>query len=623
MRISVRSVHFLALFVLLCSGFVSAAQVEWKKGDYNLSIFEKAPQVQSVDGEFDKLELTFTTRIPVPAARVSLRAVPEDRRVRFSMARESFKERLIPGESAWKEHRITLNIARMAKYLNRHHLGENGDDIIYTVELYDPEMQAASYYESVFRIKPSGSGFVRLPAVTEGPFVDCVTDRSAMVSFKTDMPVAASLSLGGKTFSSGKTSDSHEIPITGLKSRELYPYTVHIDGGGRSYSLPMFAFRTAPALGSDDKFRFVYMADCRVGSGVGHENFGPLNRKALENALIDANRYGAEFVLFGGDLVRGYTSSKDFMQQQYHQFKRITSMVGHFLPIYECMGNHEVYGDMYTAEVDGKNHSLVVNRPGADSSSELFASQFVNPADSYPEPDGFKGKKGPSYRETVYSFDYGNSHFVVLNTDYWYTLVRPFRSDLANDALIRFGGARDGYLLENQMKWLDRDLEAARKRGRKHIFMVFHENVFPNASHVGDGMYWGEKKDGKWVGLNDKDLPMGDVADMRNRFLEIVGRHRVLAMFCAHEHGYNRLLIDGELGNVSNSLWQITSAGVGAPYALQVMDLPWSGRLTHNLDHNITVIDVDGDKVTFKAITSQGDILDEMDNMYDRLNHSK
>ena len=109
---------------------------------------------------------------------------------------------------------------------------------------------------------------------------------------------------------------------------------------------------------------------------------------------------------------------------------------------------------------------------------------------------------------TVYSFDYGNSHFVMLNLDYWFTTGGPSRD--WNLGLKLLGGNREGYVMTNQMAWFERDSAAARKRGVAHIFVAGHDPVLPVGGHVADAMWW--------RGLDDATLPSGDVLTMRTKF---------------------------------------------------------------------------------------------------------
>ena len=80
----------------------------------------------------------------------------------------------------------------------------------------------------------------------------------------------------------------------------------------------------------------------------------------------------------------------------------------------------------------------------------------------------------PPYTENVYSFDYGNCHFVCLNSDYAYF------KDLKEEE--KFGRTID----ELQLEWLEMDLKEHRKQD--FIFVYFHEPPYPCGGHVGSSL---------------------------------------------------------------------------------------------------------------------------------------
>lgn len=611
--------YYILIILFFClSNIVFSQDIKWERADRNLPILVDYPTIEPKNGTqpSDKFLLKFKTIVETPPARLSLRAIPRERDVNFHMGFDTFREK---GASA-KEHEIEIDTKHVHRGFQGRKMPANGGDIAYTLEIYDPQQSCAFLYEGVFRLVPDKGKFRQAPCIVEGPFITKVTSNSAEVFFTTDVPVKSSVSVtefwgeAKSSYKESKEAKVHKIALKDLESGRKYKYSIEIDGVTYKKS----PFRTAPTIDSINKFSFCYMGDSRMGAGSGHENFSGVNRKALENALIEAKRQDSRFVLFGGDLISGYSSSRFYMQLQLEQFKRTVGFIGHMIPLYPCVGNHEIYGETYKAEIGGTQYYLTKDSEGDDSSEALFASQFNNFEDSFPEPEKNSGIKGPSYRGTVYSFDYGNSHFAVMNTEYWYRLVRPNNADIINNALAAYGGGRNGYIMENQMSWLKNDLEKARKRGIKHIFIMFHEPVFPNSSHTQDSMFWGIKENGKWIGLNNKKLILGDVADMRERFLKVVSDNNVLAIVCAHEHGYNRLKIDNTLSkNAKNPIWQITSAGAGAPYATQDLTMPWADKVMNfSEDHNIVIFNINGDKAGFKVISSSGDILDQSEDLY-------
>ena len=613
-----RNAALVLLILFLClSNVVFSQDIKWERTERNLPILLERPTIEAVGAQpSDKFLLKFKTRLETPPARVSLRAMPRERDVNFYMGFDYFTEK--SGNS--KEHEIEID----TRYVNRAFQGRKmptqGADIVYTLELYDPQAACAFLYEGVFRFVPDNDKFRLVPCIIDGPFITKVTSNSAEVFFTTDVPVVTVITVtefSGEFKTSYKESNKnkiHAIALKELASDKKYNYTIEIDGAKYKTS----PFRTAPTIDNGNNFSFCYMGDSRMGVGSGHENYSGVNRKALENAMIEAKKQDSRFVLFGGDLISGYSSSHFYMQIQYEQFKRSAGFVGHMIPIYPCVGNHEIIGETYKANINGTQYYLTKDSEGDDSSEALFASQFNNFEDSFPAKEKTGDKQGPSYKGTVYSFDYGNCHIAVMNTEYWYRLIRPNDASVINKALAQYGGNRNGYIMENQMNWLSDDLKNARNRGIKHIVIMFHEPVFPNSSHTHDSMFWGIKENGKWIGLNDKNLILGDVGDMRDRFLKIVSDNKVLAIVCAHEHGYNRLKIDSTLSKtVKTPIWQITSAGAGAPYATQDLTMPWASKLMNFCeDHNIVIFNINGDKAGFKVISSSGDTIDQSDDLY-------
>jgi len=67
--------------------------------------------------------------------------------------------------------------------------------------------------------------------------------------------------------------------------------------------------------------------------GVNHLTFGRLASLAY--------RREADFLLFGGDLFNGYTSSVEDFEAQLFSWKRALSGFWHERAVYPAMGNHE------------------------------------------------------------------------------------------------------------------------------------------------------------------------------------------------------------------------------------------------------------------------------------------
>jgi len=69
-----------------------------------------------------------------------------------------------------------------------------------------------------------------------------------------------------------------------------------------------YHFKTAPRK-VFPKFEFAIMSDSRAGVGGGERGFAGVNYHKLSRFMAEAYNNGADFILFGGDLVNGYRLS--------------------------------------------------------------------------------------------------------------------------------------------------------------------------------------------------------------------------------------------------------------------------------------------------------------------------
>ena len=136
-----------------------------------------------------------------------------------------------------------------------------------------------------------------------------------------------------------------------------------------------------------------------------------------------------------------------------------------------------------------KTYAAMGNHDNIDQKGEkAWQGAFNFPANG---PEG--------YVETVYSFDFNNSHFVFLNSDHE-------KEHLVNG---------------DQRAWLEQNLAANRK---ENIFVIFHEPAYPVSDKAGEGLD-------------------ADPAE-RNALWDILNKHKVTAVFNGHEHIVSRRKID-------------------------------------------------------------------------------
>jgi predicted phosphodiesterase len=164
--------------------------------------------------------------------------------------------------------------------------------------------------------------------------------------------------------------------------------------------------------------------------------------------------------------------------------------------------------------------------------------------------------------EAYYSFDWGDAHFAILN------------SDLGNYA--EESALRDKYW-QQQLKWLDQDL-AASKAGRR--FVVMHHPPYTA------------------MGRRQKEVPMFKDA------VALFIKHKVTAVFNGHDHNYQHHLADG--------IHYFVSGGGGAP--LYGLDKPIPGvTLKGESTEHYIVIRSDGrGSAELEAVALDGRSLDKV-----------
>jgi 3',5'-cyclic AMP phosphodiesterase CpdA len=162
-----------------------------------------------------------------------------------------------------------------------------------------------------------------------------------------------------------------------------------------------------------------------------------------------------------------------------------------------------------------------------------------------------------------YSFNWGNAHFIVLN------------SDFGNAAASR--SAREAFWAA-QTSWLDEDLAASQKADYRFV-----------AAH---------------------HPPMSAVTSRQNfnarmiALMPLLERYRVTAAFFGHDHNYQHYL--------KNGIHYVVTGGGGAP--LYDVDKPAPGiTLKVASTENFVSIRVNGKTAAVQAIAIDGSKLDEFD----------
>ena len=255
-----------------------------------------------------------------------------------------------------------------------------------------------------------------------------VSKNAGVVSYGTDSSGLDHRKLGKKikvTSDAGK-SFNFKAELTGLKPGTRYYYQC---GGGKDKSSPVYSFLTAPLEGATGKFVIGVWGDSQNNAG----------NLAFEQTLVIVNRlakHPIELSIHMGDIVENGSVANSWFN-----FLRIAEPVTAKAPFMPAMGNHDV-----------------VNK----SSDPHFQKPFRIFYDSFNLPKD----------QLNYSYDYGNIHFVVVNSGF------------------AQGAAKVGSVLLDKnsatYKWLEQDLAAA--KGNKNITWTIFYAHYPvhsfGVSHI-------------------------------------------------------------------------------------------------------------------------------------------
>ena len=502
-------------------------------------------------------------------------------------------------------------------------------------------------YDTIVGFVRDESGFHKVPWLIDGPFVNRIDSRrpgEATISFTVNEPATAELILSdGRTFTSPPVL-KHEILVTGLSPGEEYTYRVAMS----NLTTPEFRFRAAPPV---DKTRVTFAAagDSRQGYGGFLNNFMGLNYGTLDMISSRAYESDAEFFIIAGDLVDGYTMSDADYATQFDAFRQCMAGFWNSRPVYTGMGNHELIYDIYKFknESAGKTTTTIVKvdaMPYETRSSEaVYAAAFTNPTDAPAVSD----PRRPGYNESVYTVQYGPVRLISVNNDYWATI----ETDWKNPETRQYGGAPYGYIMEDQMVWIENELvKAEQDPSVRYVFVFAHCGLFPTFA---DAPMWrfGNDNTRAYTYQDGKVVPeQAGLIETRNRLALAIGNSsKVAAVINSHEHIYSRTLISDKVPAgipsvddmnhngiidkdeqksplpVQFPTWYLVTGCAGGPSYSPVNPSPWtewwraqpdpSAGFDLSLQEHYLIITADDGKVSYRALNLYGETIDEVDDL--------
>ena len=316
--------------------------------------------------------------------------------------------------------------------------------------------------------------------LTRGPYMNAATQNSVVIRWRSDIATNSKVNYGTvagsltqNTIDNTLTTE-HIVTLSGLTVNTLYYYNLGstsqiLQGDANNY------FKTMPVAGSTQKIRFLAMGD------MGNNSANQINvRNAWQT--FNGNNYTDGWLLMGDN---AYNSGTDVEFQT------------NFFDIYQ--GNLT------------KNHVLWPTPGNHD-----YANSIARQADHViPYYDMFSlpklGEAGglASNTEAFYSYNYGNVHFVALDSYGW-----------------EAGNTRLYDTLGPQAVWLKQDLAA---NTQPWTVVYFHHPPYTKGSHNSD--------------------TEAELISMRQNIVPILERYKVDLVLNGHSHLYERsYLINGHYG---------------------------------------------------------------------------
>jgi len=225
--------------------------------------------------------------------------------------------------------------------------------------------------------------------------------------------------------------------ITGLDADATYQYQIGKPGSTESSDWSeIYTFTTAP--GRTDAFSFVALGDTQGNSWADYRPL-MLTQAAYAEALEAAPN--AAFVLHTGDIVENGT-----VADMWNRYFKALGSYGATIPHLAAIGNHDAI--QVSSEFYYDLHFNHPNNGGTSKLDTVYTSQLPSGSDL--------AALAQRADETFYSFNYGDVHFVVLNSGNY----TPW----------------DQYILEAQRAWLISDLQA--NAHAKWTVVTVHEPVY-------------------------------------------------------------------------------------------------------------------------------------------------
>ena len=338
-----------------------------------------------------------------------------------------------------------------------------------------------------------------------GPYVQNVSASSGVIAWVSVKPGVGLVEYGetprlGREEIDTRVGRRHAVALSGLDPGSTYHYQVAGDEGGSETG----RLHTAPE-GEDSRFVFAVIGD----SGRGRK------QQLAVAALLE--RMAPDLILHTGDVVYPSGEDRHYDRRFFAPYRRLLREV----PVFPVLGNHDI----------------------ERANGAAYLANFHPP------------RNDPRGTGRYYSFDWGNAHFVALDSELYH--------------------GDDGGSPEEQKAWLERDLASTAQRWK---VAYLHRPLYSSSKHGGD-----EK--------------------IRQDLEPLLVRHEVDLVFCGHDHAYERTV---PIRGVTHVL-----SGGGGKRLYPAGRSEWTA-FSKSAYHAV-LVRVDGGRLSLEAVEPDGAVLDRAD----------
>ncbi len=366
--------------------------------------------------------------------------------------------------------------------------------------------------------------------------------------------------------------------LTGLAPGKSFGYDVLKNG------TKVFSARAKAPVKPDQKWRLVAFGDCGRGT------------KEQAKVAYQASKVNGDAVLVTGDIVYdlGRVSEYETKFWSYYNGKETSTEKGgqmmRSIPFLPVLGNHDMGSNDLTKYPDGLAYFYFYRVPL--NGPKLPPANTMTPSAKGTGLQNFLAAASENYPQTAnYSFDYGNAHFVVLDSNPNVNWTTPELVD-----------------------WLKNDLEKADPK--KWRIVTYHHPEFQSSkAHETDR--WMRVLSDLYVKYKVDLVLNGHVHNyQRTKPIELSFKPFLSSALNKNDWSFDKAF-NGSSVTSTTGVIRIVTGGGGAPLYNPELEptpdkwLPFTEK--YHVKHSFSQLDFDGDTLHFKQIDLDGMVID----MYD------